>query len=147
MTRGWPAHDPPPPLDTTRLVDALIDALRSHRGTPAAQHVRAVFIGHSLGTALLASVIKARPSLAGAAMFVTLLSEQPRAVLAVDVETHGWLEPLPDTYKRHRGAVWQVALCIIEGGNAPRELLAFATRPATEVGAAGPLPGAAGGVQ
>ena len=29
--------------------------------------------------------------------------QRPWAVLAVDVETHGWLEPLPDAYKMHRG--------------------------------------------
>ena len=31
------------------------------------------------------------------------LPERPWAVLSLDVETHGWLEPLPDACKKHRG--------------------------------------------
>ena len=39
----------------------------------------------------------------------SLLEPRPWAVLAVDVETHGWLEPLPDACKKHRGQFGKLA--------------------------------------
>ena len=68
-----PPYDPPPPLDTNRLVSGLAAALRAHahhHHGGAASAAKAIFVGHSLGTAILASVAKSYPQLIGAAMLI-----------------------------------------------------------------------------
>lgn len=66
-----PPFEPPPPLDTTRLVAGLADAIESlpRRVHPEAPR-RCHFFGHSLGTAVLASVARSRPDLVASATFV-----------------------------------------------------------------------------
>ena len=65
-----PAFDPPPPLDTTALVRSLAAVVERHGGGGGGGGGRAIFFAHSLGTALLASVIKEFPRLVGGALFV-----------------------------------------------------------------------------
>ena len=68
-----PAYEPPAPVDTTEVVHGLAAAVRAEaggRGGAGASAPKAVFFGHSLGTAILASIVKSYPTLIGGAMFV-----------------------------------------------------------------------------
>ena len=70
-----PPFEPPPPLDTSRLVAGLAEALRSlARNAPGASEAAPPtpchFFGHSLGTAIQASMVREHPSLVASATFV-----------------------------------------------------------------------------
>ena len=65
-----PAYDPSLPLDASEFVDDLAATVRAYADASGATAARALFFGHSLGTAFLASVVKAHPSLVGAAVLV-----------------------------------------------------------------------------
>ena len=63
-----PPFNPPPLASNAALVRAIAAMVCRHAVDPTAP--RAAFMGHSLGTALLASVMKAHPALVSAACFV-----------------------------------------------------------------------------
>ena len=57
-----PPYEPPAPVDTTRLVSGLAAALTAHADATEATSAHALFIAHSLGTSLLASLVKTQPA-------------------------------------------------------------------------------------
>jgi pimeloyl-ACP methyl ester carboxylesterase len=63
-----PPIEPPPPIDTTRLVAGILGALRAH--APPGTQPRGVFFAHSLGTAVVAQLAKAAPAVVSAVLFV-----------------------------------------------------------------------------
>ena len=64
-----PPYDPPPLASNSTLVRA-IQAIVTRHSPSNVEVPRANFIGHSLGTALLASMIKAHPTLVASALFI-----------------------------------------------------------------------------
>ena len=63
-----PPFNPPPLASNSSLVKGIYEIVRRH--SPQGCPLRAAFMGHSLGTALLASVLKTYPTLVASAVFV-----------------------------------------------------------------------------